>query len=84
MAFFKKFRDAQRPCCAALVAAAGISVVLIAMVNTGAAGPAFFNWKAIALAAVLLVLTHWVKFTKNLHPIWFILASAVVGVVFKF
>ena len=37
-----------------------------------------------ALAAVLLVLTHWVKFTKNLHPILFILASAVVGVVFKF
>ena len=35
-------------------------------------------------AAVLLVLTHWVKFTKNLHPIWFILASAVVGVVFQF
>ena len=25
MAFFKKFRDAQRPCCAALVAAAGSS-----------------------------------------------------------
>ena len=49
-----------------------------------AAGLAFFNWKAIALAAVLLVLTHWVKFTKNLHPILFILASAVVGVVFKF
>ena len=36
MAFFKKFRDAQRPCCAALVAAAGVSVVLIALVNTGA------------------------------------------------
>ena len=52
--------------------------------STGAAGLAFFNWKAIALAAVLLVLTRWVKFTKNLHPILFILASAVVGVVFEF
>ena len=92
-AFLKAFRDSKwvsaafyglRPASTALVAAAGISVVLIAMVNTGAAGLAFFNWKAIALAAVLLVLTHWVKFTKNLHPIWFILASAVVGVVFKF
>ena len=66
------------------MAAAGISVVLIALVNVGGTGLALLNWKAIALAAVLLVLTHWVKFTKNLHPIWFILASAVVGVVFKF
>ena len=37
-----------------------------------------------ALAAVLLVLTRWVKYTKNLHPILFILASAIVGVVFQF
>ena len=73
-----------RPASTALVAAAGISVVLIALVNVGGTGLALLNWKAIALAAVLLVLTHWVKFTKNLHPILFILASAVVGVVFKF
>ena len=36
------------------------------------------------LAAVLLALTNWVKPTKNLHPIVFIAASAVVGVVFRF
>ena len=35
-------------------------------------------------AAVLLVLTRWCKPTKGLHPILFILASAVVGVVFSF
>ena len=39
---------------------------------------------ALALAAVLLVLTNWVKPTKNLHPIVFIALSAVVGVVFHF
>ena len=39
---------------------------------------------ALALAAVILVLTRWVKPTKGLHPIVFILASAVVGVVFSF
>ena len=44
----------------------------------------FFNWPAIALAAVVLVLSRWVKFTKDLHPIVFILASAVVGVIFQF
>ena len=74
-AFLKAFRDSKwvsaafyglRPASTALVAAAGLSVVLI------------------ALAAVLLVLTRWVKFTKKLHPILFILASAVVGVVFEF
>jgi len=36
------------------------------------------------LAAVLLVLTRWCKPTKGLHPIVFILASAIIGVVFSF
>jgi chromate transporter len=43
-----------------------------------------FNFKAIALAAVLLVCTRYVPKLKGLHPIVFILASAVVGVVFSF
>ena len=81
---FRKIREANRPFCTALVAAAGVSVVLIALVNTGASGLALLNWKAIALAAVLVVLTRWGKYTKNLHPILFILASAIVGVVFRF
>ena len=37
-----------------------------------------------ALAAVLLVLTNWVKLTKKWHPIVFIGLSAAVGVVFRF
>ena len=73
-----------RPASAAMVAAAGLSVVAITLLNTGAAGLAIVNWKALALAAVILVLTRWVKPTKGLHPIVFILASAVVGVVFNF
>ena len=64
--------------------AVGLSVVAITLLNTGAAGLAIVNWKALALAAVILVLTRWVKPTKGLHPIVFILASAVVGVVFSF
>ena len=36
------------------------------------------------LLTVLLVLTRWVKQTKKLHPILFILFSAVVGVAFGF
>ena len=73
-----------RPASTAMVAAAGLSVVAITLLNTGAAGLAIVNWKALALAAVILVLTRWVKPTKGLHPIVFILASAVVGVVFNF
>ena len=39
---------------------------------------------SIAMAAVLLVLTNWVKLTKKWHPIVFIGLSAAVGVVFRF
>ena len=39
---------------------------------------------ALALAAVLLVVTNWVKLTKKWHPIVFIGLSAAVGVVFRF
>lgn len=38
----------------------------------------------LALAAVLLVLTNWVKPVKNWHPIVWIGVSAVVGIVFGF
>ncbi|MCI8400081.1 MAG: chromate transporter [Oscillibacter sp.] len=43
-----------------------------------------FNWQGLLLAAVLVVLTNWVKPVKNWHPIVFIGISAVVGVVFRF
>ena len=90
-AFLKAFRHNRyveaafyglRPASTAMVAAAGLSVVAITLLNTGAAGLAIVNWKALALAAVILVLTRWVPFTKKLHPIVFIAAAAVVGVVF--
>ena len=48
------------------------------------AGGSLFNWPGLALAAVLLVLTNWVKPMKKLHPIVFIALSAVVGVAFGF
>ena len=42
------------------------------------------SWRGIILALVLLVFTRYIKKTKDLHPIIFILASAVIGVVFHF
>lgn len=80
---------ALRPCSVALIASAGFLVLKITLFNldTFAAGDAIislFNWKAIALAAVILVLTRYVKKTKDLHPIVFIALSALVGIVFSF
>ncbi len=80
---------ALRPCSVALIAAAGFLVLKITLFNVdkfsvGDSIISFFNWKAIALAAVIFVLTQYVKKTKNLHPIIFIAFSAVVGIVFSF
>ncbi len=78
-----------RPCSVGLIAAAGVLVVKLALFRPeryAASGAMMdlFNFKAIVLAAVLLVLTRFVKATKGLHPIVFILGSAVVGVLFSF
>ncbi|MDY5908850.1 MAG: hypothetical protein SPK11_08515, partial [Bullifex sp.] len=42
------------------------------------------NIKGIILAVILWILTNKVKKTKGLHPIIFIAASAVAGIVFSF
>jgi len=80
---------ALRPASSAMVASAGISVVMIALLRTelyAATGKLLdlFNFKAIILAAVLLLATNAIPKVKNLHPIVFILVSAVVGVIFGF
>lgn len=96
--FLKAFRDNQyvdgafyglRPCSVALIAAAGMSVVKLTLLNEAGFQLTgnwldYFRWECILLAAVLLVCTRWVPKVKDLHPIWFILGSAVIGVVFRF
>lgn len=78
-----------RPASTGLIAAAGVSVVSIALLNTSlyaATGNLLdlISVKAVILAAVLWVLTNLVKPTKKFHPVVFIAASAVVGIVFSF
>ena len=78
-----------RPCSLGLIAAAGLLVVRIALLNTaqigtGAGLAELVNFKAVALAAVLIVCTRYVKKLKGLHPVVFILAAAAVGIVFRF
>jgi chromate transporter len=67
---------------AALVTREGLWVKSLSLPSGGLAG--LLNWRGLALAAVLLVLTNWVKPVKNWHPIVFIGLSAVVGAVFGF
>lgn len=84
-----------RPASAGLIGAAAIAVVLEVLLRSeiffaeGALLGQFrssgsIHWLGIVLAAVLYVLTNRVKATKKLHPIAFIIASAVIGVVFRF
>ena len=74
-----------RPASIAMISAAGLNVVKIALINI----PAFLEshnfmqlilWKAVLLAVVIFLARRKLK----LHPVLFIAASAVVGIVFRF
>lgn len=94
----KKFRDNRyvnsafyglRPASVALISAAGFAIILIAFFGAEDIYDLFRNFSGtdfryVILAAVLIVLTDFVKPTKKLHPILFILFSAAAGIVFKF
>ena len=88
-AMLKRFKDSPlvqkvfyglRPTSTGLIAAAGISVAVSNLLGTDTFS---INYKGIILAAVLWLLTNKVKKTKKLHPIVFIGASAVIGILFS-
>ena len=98
-AFLKNFREnplvksafyGLRPASTGLIASAGLSVLLVALFKNSPAlrvdllSLLSWNWKALALMAVLLYLTRVCKKTKKLHPIVFIGISAAAGVLFQF
>ena len=72
----------MRPAVTGLIAAAGFSVLKIALFTQAETFLASFNWIAIALFAVLLVCTQ-LKKLKKLHPIVFIAVGAIVGVLLR-
>lgn len=91
--FLQKFRQSKavdavfyglRAASVALITAALLQVAKIALFSPATASDSAFayypNWLALAVAAVVFVC---VKFTplKKLHPICFIAASAVIGVI---
>ncbi|HRX57487.1 MAG TPA: chromate transporter [Eubacteriales bacterium] len=88
----QKYRDSQlvcnvfaglRPAVTGLIAAACWAVMRSALI-TGAFSDGFlqlFNWKNVMLFAVLFTLLQLPK-TKDIHPIFYILTGAAVGIVF--
>lgn len=72
----------MRPAVTGLIAAAGFSVLKIALFQEAESFFASFNWIAIALFAVLLVCTQ-LKKLKKLHPIVFIAVGALIGVLLR-
>ena len=72
----------MRPAVTGLIAAAGFAVLKIALFREADTFLASIDWMAVALYAVLVVLLH-LKPIKKLHPIVFIAAGAVVGVLLK-
>ena len=97
-AFLKAFRKSKyvdrifygiRPASTALIAAAGVSVLMLCIVDVSAfklSGKIFdlVDPKAIILFAVIWIFTNLVRKTKKFHPLVFIAFSAVAGLIFKF
>ena len=97
-AFLKAFRDSKyvdgafyglRPASTALIASALVTVAKVAFFSSQNFGDLAavlhgVEWKAVVLAALLLLLTRYVPKVKSWHPIVFIGLSAAVGVIFRF
>ena len=93
--FLKRFRTSTlvdaalyglRPASVALISAAGVEIVLFAILRVDSIyqiGAAQFSWKSVALAAGVYAGTNLIPKLKKLHPIWFILLSAIVGIILK-
>ena len=93
--FLKRFRTSTlvdaalyglRPASVALISAAGVEIVLFAILRVDSVyqiGAAQLSWKSVALAAGVYAGTNLIPKLKKLHPIWFILLSAIVGIILK-
>ncbi len=93
--FLKKFQESHhvqnalyglRPASIAMITAAGLNVAKVALVNIDAFLASrnitdLFLWKAILLGIVIFAGQ---KIFPKVHPIAFIVFSAVIGIVFRF
>lgn len=88
--YYQQFKESKivkmvfagiKPAVVAFIGSACISLFISVLFNKGQSGVAFFNIKSIVLLAALLLTSK--KF-KDVHPIAFIIASAIIGIIFKF
>lgn len=91
--FLKRFRDSKlvdsvlyglRPASVALISAAGVEIVLFAVLRVESIwriADASLSWKAVVLALAVFAGTNLIPGLKKIHPIWFVAASAVAGVL---
>ncbi len=91
--FLKRFRDSKlvdsvlyglRPASVALISAAGVEIVLFAVLRVESIwriADASLSWKAVVLALAVFAGTNLIPGLKKVHPIWFVAASAVAGVL---
>lgn len=91
--FLKRFRDSKlvdsvlyglRPASVALISAAGVEIVLFAVLRVESIwriADASLSWKAVVLALAVFTGTNLIPGLKKIHPIWFVVASAVAGVL---
>lgn len=90
--FLEKFRDNRyvnaamyglRAASVALISAAGISIVLIAVFQVSSIQElrsAVIDFRCFLLALVILIATRWIPKLKDLHPVIFIICSALIGI----
>lgn len=71
-----------RPTSCALILSAVISLAKMAFFMDGYVDMSHISIEAILLAIIILLLTNFVKITKKIHPIVWILFSAGVGIIF--
>lgn len=91
--FLDKFRTSKlvdntlyslRPASVALISAAGIEILIFALFKMSSImdfGSFVLDWKGILLFILVLIGTRYVPKLKKLHPVVFIAAAAVYGVV---
>ena len=93
--FLDKFRTSKavdntlyglRPASVALISAAGVEIMLYALFQMNSIydfGSLVLNFKSIALFLLVFVTSRYVPKLKKLHPVIFIAASAVIGIIFQ-
>ena len=88
LAKFQSNRNVQnafagiRPAVTGLIGAAGWALMEIVLFKGGAVAFTTINWLALILFVVFFIATM-LKKLKKVHPIVFILAGAILGIIFK-